>query len=383
MNRTGLTTRHWLATLALTTSIIWAAPGRAQTPSTTSQNQDQTQDQAQDNQRRDNDDITRREVALMDQFLDGHPEIAEQLKKDPKLIDNKKWVDGHPELQRFLADHSEVRQAFDEHPNAFMRDEDRFDRGDRDHDRDRDDISRREVVMMNDFLKNHREVAEQLQKDPKLIDNPKWVASHPQLQSFLADHPEVREAFDKHPDAFMRDEDRLSRDDRDRSDITRREVASMDQFLDKHPEISEQLQKDPKLIDDKKWVANHPELQQFMTDHPEVRQQFDEHPYAFMRDENRYERSEDANGNMPRAEVSNFHDFLQGHNNIASELSKNPTLATNDEYLQNHAELQAYLQANPQVREQLSADPQSFVKSAQPPDTTPGTKTMPKTPGSK
>ncbi|MGA7906663.1 MAG: hypothetical protein WCA16_04575 [Candidatus Sulfotelmatobacter sp.] len=298
MKRTGLTTRHWLATLALSIS-IWAAPGRAQSQGTPPQSP--MQEQAQDSQAQHNNDITRREVAIMDEFLDKHPEIAEQLQKDPKLIDDQKWVANHPALQEFMADHTEVRQQFDEHPYSFMRDENRDD-------------------------------------------------AH------------------------------------DRPDITRREVATMDEFLDKHPEIAEQLQKNPKLIDDQKWIANHPALQDFMADHPEVRQQFDEHPYAFMRDENRDERWEDRHGDVPRAEVSSFHDFLRGHDTIAADLSKNPGLATNDEYLQNHTELQAYLQANPQVHEQLNSNPHSFLKSAQGTDmTAPGTtpKTMPKPPGSK
>ncbi|HZW79317.1 MAG TPA: hypothetical protein VFF50_02490 [Candidatus Deferrimicrobiaceae bacterium] len=377
MKRTGLKTRHWLATFTLT-SLVWASPARAQSQGAMPQNQ--MQDQSQDSRGWNNNDITRGEVATMDQFLDKHPEVAEQLQKHPKLIDDQKWVAGHPELQHFLADHPGVRQEFDQHPQAFMRDEDRYD-----HRSDRPDITRGELANMDQFLDKHPEVAEQLQKHPKLIDDQKWVANHPELQHFLADHPGVRQEFDEHPYAFMRDEDRYDHPS-DRPDITRSEVANMDQFLDKHPEVAEQLQKHPQLIDDQKWVANHPELQHFLADHPGVRQEFDEHPQAFMRDEDRYERSEDQHSGMPRAEVSSFHNFLQGHGSIAGELSKNPTLAANDEYLQNHTELQAYLQANPQVREQLNSDPQSFVKSAQATDVpTPGTtaKTMPKTPGSK
>ena len=252
---------------------------------------------------------------------------------------------------------------------------------------DRPDITRGELARMDQFLDSHPEIAEQLKKDPKLIDDKKWVAGHPELQQFMKDHPEVRQQFDEHPYAFMRDEDRLDQRT-DRPDINRGELARMDQFLDRHPEIAEQLQKDPKLIDNKKWVASHPELQQFMADHPEVRQQFDEHPYAFMRDEDRYDRGEDRrSGDMDRGQLSSFHEFLEGHGNIAAEISKNPTLATNDEYLQNHAELQAYLQANPQVKQQLNQNPQSFIKSAQgtgttTPGTAPKTTPMPRMPGS-
>jgi dsDNA-binding SOS-regulon protein len=230
---------------------------------------------------------------------------------------------------------------------------------------------------MDRFLDSHPEIAEQLEKSPRIIDDPKWVANHPELQAFLADHPGLRQQFDQHPWAFMQAEERYDRTypDGTRPDITRREVAVMDQFLDKHPEIAEQLQKNPRLIDDKKWVANHPELQAFLADHSEVRQAFDDHPYAFMRDEERYDQHHDMNGDQ----VASFHEFLQGHGTIASELSKNPSLATNQEYLENHEELQSYLKANPQVTAQLQQNPQSFVKSAQGSDTTAFKSTLPGT----
>jgi phage-related protein len=443
MKRTGLTTRYWLATLSLT-ALIWAVPGHAQSTSTTPPSQD---------------DITRREVVMMNDFLDNHLEIAEQLQKNPKLIDDQTWVAAHPALQQFLSDHSEVRTAFDQNPSLFMHDEDRYQRSE-------DDITRRDVGLMDDFLDKHPEIAEQLQKNPRLIDNKKWVAAHPALQQFLSDHSDVRSAFDEHPNLFMRDVDRYAHmgnpqgqrvrfeelfnmdqflnghpeiaeqirknpaliDNQqfiashpalqqflsehagvraacernpqeflqdvvrfERTDeITRRELMNMDQFLDNHPEIAERLDKDPSLVDNQQFVHNHPALQQFLQQHPGVSEAYERNPDEFMRDENHYDQwgNSHQNNDMNRGEVASFHEFLQGHDNIAAELSRNPSLATNDEYLQNHAELQSYLTANPEVKAQLSSDPQTFVKSAQGVDTTttPGTmpdatKTMPKLPG--
>ena len=57
-----------------------------------------------------------------------------------------------------------------------------------------------------------------------------------------------------------------------------------------------------------------------------------------------------------------IHEFLEGHNNISGDLSKNPSLAMNQEYLENHTALRDYLKANPQVKEELGENPQSFVK---------------------
>jgi len=311
------------------------------------------------------DDATRRQLANFDSFLDGHPEIAEQLRKDPSLVNNHEYVENHPALQQYLEQHPEIRAEISRNPNEFMREEDRFDRRE---DRDQG-INRRELAETDQFLNQHPEIAEQLRKDPRLIDNKQFVDNHPALQQFLADHPGVRDQFREHPVAFMQDAERFDRrEDRDRGlDITRTELANMDRFMDSHPEIAEQLRKDPSLVDNKHFVDSHPALQQFLADHPGVREEFKEHPEAFMRDEERFDRHEDRgrDNEVTRGELASFNEFLGSHDRIADELSKDPSLANNREYLENHPELKDYLQAHPQVHEELSQNPQAFVKSAQ------------------
>jgi hypothetical protein len=253
------------------------------------------------------------------------------------------------------------------------------------------DITRQEIADMDRFLDNHPEIAEQLRRDPSRIDNREFVANHPALQEYLQKHPLIRKEFKENPTAFMRreeryerQEDRSDRDrdrDRDRDDITRREVADMDRFLDSHREIDEQLRKDPSLIDNREWVANHPALQKYLQKHPEVREEIKENPNAFMRQEDRYERSEsdrdhdrgmrtgdrdernrygdDDNGR----EMASFGQFLGAHSSMAAELSKDPSLANNKEYLASHPELDAYLKAHPMMSQQLAANPQSVMNS--------------------
>jgi uncharacterized protein YlxP (DUF503 family) len=318
------------------------------------QRYDRHEDQASDR------DITRTELANMDRFMDSHPEIAEQLRKNPSLVDDKKFVAGHPALQQFLADHPGVREEYKENPNAFMHDEERYDR------RNDSDVTRRELANMDRFMDSHPEIAEQLRKDPSLVDDKKFVASHAALQQFLADHPGVREEYKENPNAFMHDEQRYDRrEDRatDR-DVTRTELANMDHFMDSHPEIAEQLRKDPSLVDDKKFVAGHTALQQFLADHPGVREEYKENPNAFMHEEQRYDRREDSG-----AERASFNEFLEGHNSIAGELSKNPALANNKEYIENHPALSEYLNSHPQVHEELNENPQAFLQATQQFDT--------------
>jgi phage-related protein len=366
---------HYCFILLTSGALAWGAvPMSAQSQSQTMA--------PQERQDRD-DDLTRRQLADFDRFLDNHPEVAEQVRKDPSVVNKQEFVEQHPELQEYLQQHPEIREQLSQNPNGTMRQEQRFDRRedqDRDQDRDRDrerdvnrdrDVSRREMANMDRFMDSHPEIGEQLRKDPSLVTNKEFVQNHPALQQFLAEHPGVREEYKENPNGFMSQEQRYDRREdqpRDR-DVTRREMANMDQFLDRHPEIAEQLRKDPSLVNNKQFVENHAALQQFLAEHPGVREEYKENPNGFMRQEQRYDRREDSNMRRDRdvtgGELSSFNEFLEGHGNIASELSKNPSLANNHEYLENHPELREYLKANPKVHEELKENPQTFLQSAQ------------------
>jgi phage-related protein len=355
-------------------------------------------------------DLNRQQLAAFDQFLDSHQELAQELRKDPSLVNNQEFLASHSDLQHYLEQHPEVREGLTQNPNAVLNQEQRFDRREdrqedrrpdqdqrqdrdmdrsRDLDRDRDhrvgdsDVTRGELKNMDAFMDGHPEIAEQLRKDPSLVNNKKFVADHPALQQFLANHPGVREEYKENPNAFMNREERFDqREDRrlngDR-DVTRGELRNMDVFMDAHPEIAEQLKKDPSLVDNKQFVAGHPALQQFLANHPGVREEYKENPNAFMHQEQRFDRREDFNRrdrDVTGGELSSFHEFLQGHGTISTELSKNPSLATNKEYLANHPELSQYLTSHPKVNEELGENPQSFLKSSQQFEST--TKPMPK-----
>lgn len=242
---------------------------------------------------------------------------------------------------------------------------------------DNDDITRRQVAEMDRFLDGHPEIAEQLRRDPSLINNRGWVAQHPELRDFMQDHPRMADSFRDNPGLFMRDERGYEHSERD-NDISRRDIAMMDQFLDKHPEIAEQLRKDPSLVDNRHWVGEHPALKDFLQDHPEMAQAYRSDPNAFMRDEQRYDRNDDhfrGNGfdrdfdrdrdrdDRGRGELTSFGHFLGEHSSMAAELSADPSLANNREYLASHAELNEYLKAHPALGQQLAENPHAVMNS--------------------
>jgi hypothetical protein len=229
------------------------------------------------------------------------------------------------------------------------------------------DITQQDVSDMAHFLNSHPEIFEQLRRDPSLIDNQKWVSAHPALQQYLHEHQRIAAAFRSDPNLFMSDEDREDHG----LNISRRDVADMSHFLNNHPEIAEQLRKDPSLIDNRRWVADHPALQEYLREHQQIADAFRADPGLFMRDEELYDHSMGEHDRVSaldrderyHGELTSFGQFLGGHSSLAAELSTDPTLANNKEYLATHPELDEYLRAHPAMSQQLAADPQAVMSS--------------------
>jgi hypothetical protein len=329
----------------------------------------------------------RRDLAELDRFMDSHPDISAQLKQKPWLVTNYEFLQSHPDLNTFLQDHPQLRTEIGQNPVAFMQEENSFDQPNGTRDRDRDEFNR--------WLDTHREVGEQVRKNPDLVNDRKFVKNHPDLQKFFQQNPGIRDELNRNPNAFAqqrqadnreyasnrdtdvtRDND-VARDrdaaaaDRDNGrgngrDNDRRDVVQFDRFLDTHREIAEQLRKNPSLADNQQFVQNHPALQNYLQDNPGVRDQIAQNPNAFMQQEDRLDAGQHWNDrDATHQHMASFGEFLGGHSDIAHDVSKNPSVVKNREYVQNHPELDSYLSAHPEVRDDMMANPDSFVKGAQ------------------
>ena len=367
--------KRWLALLSLATLFWIGSPARAQS--------------------NPENDTTIRDLASFDMFMDAHAEIAEQVRKDPSLVRNQEFVKSHPALQEYIQAHPGVTEEIRENPSAFMHQEQRFERGE----------ETREFASLDQFLDSHPEIAEQVRKDPALVNDKEFVEKHPALAEYLQTHAGVAQQWRQNPNTFMRQEQGFeqqengleSRGDRRDGDIPRTQLASLDRFLDSHPEIAEQLRKDPSLVNDKKFVEHHPELRTYLQQNPGVREEFRENPNAFMHQEQRFDRREDRleprgqdfdrgrgferdqgferkqgfehnNNGFDRDashEAASFGQFLGVHANIAAQVSQDPTLLNNKEFMETHPELQDYLKSHPAAQAQLQQNPQAFLQSAQ------------------
>ncbi|HEY2663983.1 MAG TPA: hypothetical protein VGI47_06545 [Candidatus Binataceae bacterium] len=140
-------------------------------------------------------DTTRGELSSFNNFANRKWWLDDQLQKNPNLINDPTYLSQHPRLANYLKNHPGVAEEFKENPAAFEAREASYqnNRG----------ISRGELRNFgNDYLKTHPDVAAALQSNPKLIDNPQFLAAHPELQTYLTQHPDVRQELESHPYRF-------------------------------------------------------------------------------------------------------------------------------------------------------------------------------------
>jgi hypothetical protein len=237
-------------------------------------------------------DAGRRDVANFDRFLDDHREIGEQVRKDPSLLDNRDFVRNHPALDTYLRDNPGVSDQLRRDPNAFMRQEDAFNRdanmGDRGTGADRDDY-RRDMAKFDGFLDGHREIAEQVRKDPSLVDNRDFVRNHPALDAYPQDNPAVRDALRQDPNGFVRQEDAYDHqpDMRDR-DPMHDHMADFGGFLQSHSDIQKDLNRDPSVVRNRDYMQDHAELDAYLNAHPDVRADLMANPQSFVHGAQQY-----------------------------------------------------------------------------------------------
>lgn len=256
----------------------------------------------------------KQEATSFAQFLDQHREIAEQIRRDPSLLDNRQFIDSHPALRTFRDNDTAMRQWAEQNPAAFMQlaenDNRGFENGDRDNPGqgfvpERRGDANREAVNFDRFLDQHREIGEQVRRNPSLADDQNFVSNHPALQGYLQDHPGVRDQLSQDPTAFMRQADFDNRDVDGRGrDPMHDRMADFGGFLGNHQDIQRDLVRNAMIIKDRQYVQNHTELDAYLNQHPEVRDQLMANPQDFIHGAQQYSNPTGTNGATSGAGVN-------------------------------------------------------------------------------
>jgi hypothetical protein len=128
--------------------------------------------------------------------------IAEQVRKNPSLIENAQFVKTHPALQTYLQQHPAVTGEIKENPNSFMHQETSYDH----HENGQTGMGRDHEAnyrQFGEFLGGHSDISKQLFKDPSLAKNQEYLANHPELRAYLNEHPDVSRDLSANPQAFI------------------------------------------------------------------------------------------------------------------------------------------------------------------------------------
>lgn len=160
--------------VGLSMSLAWAGAARAQ------------------------DDATRRELRTFHEFLDNHPRVAEELRSNPSLANDRRWLSRHDDLEAFLRDHSQIRRELRQDPGRLMAWERNYN-------------ARVDLRKFDRFLDSHPRVAERLRANPQLLKDQRFVENHEELREFLRENPDMRRELQARPNEFM---ERVARYDR-------------------------------------------------------------------------------------------------------------------------------------------------------------------------
>jgi hypothetical protein len=116
-------------------------------------------------------------------------------------------VQTHPALQSYLQDNPGVRDQLRQDPNAFIHQEDAYNRDanmrDRDANmRDRDPMQNH-MADFGGFLHNHSDIQRDLSRDPSVVKDHGYVQNHTELEAYLNTHPDVRGDLMANPQSFV------------------------------------------------------------------------------------------------------------------------------------------------------------------------------------
>jgi phage-related protein len=354
--------------------------------------------QAQDGQAQSS---LRSDMALFDEFLEARADLDAQLRANPSLLTNDEFLENHAQLQNFLVQHPNLRAQINQNPSQFFKERENFHaaRRNRGAANPNPDLTRQQVADMDRFLDNNPQIDRDLRRNPSLLTDADYLQDHPGLQSFLNQHPEMKEEIAENPRYFMQREGRFDAQESARArantgasvnanpDLTRQEVATMGDFLDRHPDIGKSLQKKPNLINDKGFLKRHKDLDEFLNEHPAVREEVRENPSFFMNREQQFEarntgrdraivdrdrdvhddrdrgsNARDVDTDLDRKELKDMDHFLDKHKGIEKDLRKKPELVNDRDYLRHHKSLEAFLDKNPRVGDELRENPARFLR---------------------
>jgi hypothetical protein len=165
----------------------------------------------------------------------------------------------------------------------------------------------------NKYLSNHPEMEQQIKNNPSLLNNPQYLASHPELNTFLQDHPGFANAVKTNPGAVLHKDATDTKEahaDANEAKTANHEAQSYDTFAHQDPAAARAMINNPSLASNSAWLAQHPEAANYVKDHPDVVKAMENNPEAFknkVERVNNYRAQQNGNHKTPPSHAPQGH----------------------------------------------------------------------------
>jgi hypothetical protein len=219
------------------------------------------------------------QLKIFDEFLDQHPNIAQDINKNPNVVNDQNYLSKQPELKQFLDQHPDLKDRLQDNPGAFMRQ-------DRAADKNEPGATDYQLKTFDEFLERHPNIRQDANKNPNVLKDPDYIARHPDLKQFLDQHPDLKDKLLDNPSSFLQGSEKSE------GKATRYQLQAFDQFLDQHQNIAQDLSKNPNLVNDPNYISKHPELDRFLKQHPDLKDRLQDNPAEFMQQGRGVEKNE-------------------------------------------------------------------------------------------
>jgi hypothetical protein len=116
-----------------------------------------------------------------DHFLDVNPRMQELVQSNMDQLDNKTFLDEHPELKAELERQPNIAPALKAEPNFLIH---------RTLARSaRRPVIRQDMAQLDRFLAAHPDIHSEVKKKPRLLVDPDYMIAHPVLAKFYQENP--------------------------------------------------------------------------------------------------------------------------------------------------------------------------------------------------
>lgn len=126
---------------------------------------------------------------------------------------------------------------------------------------------------------------------------------------------------------------------------TKDELAQFGEFLDQNPSIEARLRENTALVSDQAFIKNRPQFAEHLDKHPNTRTELTARPRWFLFRE--FVRQ--STPPVTPGQIAAFDQFLDLHPDLAEQLSHEPQLLGQPDFLGAHAELREYFKQHPEI----------------------------------